>query len=149
MHDFSLAIKERFKLSGKISVKNMRFQKSERFLTTERIIQKHAMEILDEKWVEFLCTDAMSLYERNGLILQPENFEAIIDSITDIWASETKPSWTPEQTLRPASATFFCKTTREESRLAIRPESARSTVSTRTSIFGLQESKKGFQTDAS
>ena len=107
------------------------------------------MEILDEKWVEFLCTDAISFYERNGLILQPENFEAIIDSITDIWASETKPSWTPEQTLRPASATFFRKATREESRLAIRPESARPTVSTRTSIFGLQESKKGFQTDAS
>ena len=59
--------------------------------TIIRIIQKHAMEILDEKWIEFICTDAISFYERNGMILNPEDLEAIVDSITDIWASDTKP----------------------------------------------------------
>ena len=98
------------------------------------------MEILDEKWVEFLCTDAISFYERNGLTLHPEHLEAIIDSISDIWASETKPSWLSEQALRPATATFFRKTT-TESQLATRPESARPAASTKTSIFQLQESK--------
>ena len=109
-----------------------------------RIIQKHAMEVLEEKWIEFICTDAISFYERNGIVLDTEHLESIIDSITDIWASETKPSWTPEQALRPASATYFRKTTMKNPQLGPRPESARPAASTRTSIFQLQESKNNF-----
>jgi len=99
------------------------------------------MEVLEEKWIEFICTDAISFYERNGMILNPEHLEAIIDSITDIWASETKPCWVPEQALRPASATYFRKTTVKKSQLGPRPESARPAASTRTSIFQFQEFK--------